>query len=105
MSAATGDLDLAPALMQIDLDQLERLSRISDPGNFELVDLARLRQRYRGNPAASRLNALIDQQLLRWNHTEDSLFEATRAIWSSGWRPQLEEAASGVGSGSDVAAE
>lgn len=87
--------------MAIDLDQLHRLSLIKDPGTIELVDLARLLLRYQGSPAAAAHNQRIDQQLLSWGLNQEQLFEKTRAIWSSGYRPAV-AAAEGVGSGADV---
>lgn len=95
------DLALAPAQMAIDLDQLQRLALIKTPGAIELVDLARLHLRYNGNPAAFRHHQAINQQLAAWQLTIEQLFEQTRAIWASGFRPQL-TTDQVVGSGSDV---
>lgn len=98
---ASFDQALAPAQMAIDLDQLHRLSLIKDPSAIELVDLARLLLRYQGNPAAGAHNQQISQQLERWGLDQEQLFEKTRAIWASGFRPTI-AAAEGVGSGADV---
>lgn len=104
----------AAAVLASDRQLLEALLDSPEPSDQQLVDLARLIQRYRAplrdpdkEPAAcSRLRSICDQVLLRWALDSERLFEKTRAIWASGFRPQLElGAGDGVGSGSDVSAE
>jgi hypothetical protein len=115
-SASAHAIDPAEAAAVLATDRLllEALLAIPVPTDQGLVDLARLIQRYRlplwdpaKEPAACcGLRALCCQVLLHWGLSEELLFERTRAIWASGFRPQLELGATGgVGSGSDVAAE
>lgn len=52
----------------------------ADPTDYNLVELARLRIRYRGFPGARDIQTDLDQVLQQWKLTEAELFSQTRAI-------------------------
>lgn len=52
----------------------------SEPTDFNLVELARLRIRYRGFPGARDIQSDLDKALKRWDLTEEALFAKTREI-------------------------
>jgi len=52
----------------------------SEPNDYNLAELARLRIRYDGFPGARDIQADLDKVLSQWGLTEESLFEKTRQI-------------------------
>lgn len=56
----------------------------SERSNSNLLELARLKIRYRGFPGARDIQADLEQTLQRWQLTEESLFAATREIYAQG---------------------
>jgi hypothetical protein len=52
--------------------------------NFNLLELARLKIRYRGFPGARDIQEDLEKTLQRWNLTEETLFTATREIYAQG---------------------
>lgn len=52
--------------------------------NFNLLELARLKIRYRGFPGARDIQADLEKMLQRWHLTEETLFAATREIYAQG---------------------
>ena len=60
---------------------------------YNLVELARLRIRYRGFPGAKDIKDGLEKLLKQWNLTEEQLFDRTRKIHSRGdiYRPKSEE--------------
>jgi hypothetical protein len=64
--------------------QLTQQLLASDPSDFHLAELARLRVRYQGFPGARDIQANLDKALQRWNMTEEELFTRTREIHNSG---------------------
>jgi Protein of unknown function (DUF3288) len=54
------------------------------PTDGNLVELARLRIRYRGFPGARDIQADLDRLLQQWQLTEEELFVKTRAIYQEG---------------------
>lgn len=56
----------------------------SEPTDYHLCELARLRIRYNGFPGARDIQADLEKVLTRWQLTEDQLFEKTRQIHQSG---------------------
>ncbi len=52
--------------------------------NFNLLELARLKIRYRGFPGARDIQDDIEKMLHRWHLTEETLFAATREIYAQG---------------------
>ena len=60
------------------------LSVSSNPGDRELVELARLIIRYRDFPGARDIQRDLKVTLNNWQLTEDELYAATRAIHAEG---------------------
>lgn len=60
------------------------LLQVSEPGDRELVELARLIIRYRDFPGARDIQQDLITILDRWNLTEESLYCQTRAIHAQG---------------------
>lgn len=90
-------------LDQLDRPVIERLLAVSQPTDADLVDAARLIARYRDTRLSPDLRDSLRQVLRNWGLNLAQLQERTRAIWASGWRPQLETAQEPeVGSGADV---
>lgn len=52
----------------------------SEPTDYNLAELARLRIRYRGFPGARDIQSDLDRLLAQWKLTEEQLFEKTRQI-------------------------
>lgn len=53
------------------------------PTNYNLVELARLRIRYRGFPGAIDIQTDLDKVLQQWGFTEADLYQKTRQIHAS----------------------
>ena len=60
------------------------LLQVSEPGDRELVELARLIIRYRDFPGARDIQQDLITILDRWNLTEENLYCQTRAIHAQG---------------------
>ena len=71
------------------------------PEDFDLINLARLINRYECFPGETELKRDIDKILKFWNLTKDNLFTKTQKIWSSNFRP-LNTTKDLVGSGFDT---
>lgn len=56
----------------------------SPPDHPHLLDLARLRIRYKNFPGARKLQRDLDMVLQQWHLSEAELFEKTRALYASG---------------------
>lgn len=67
---------------RLTVDQL--LQAQSDPGDRELVELARLIIRYRDFPGARDIQRDLQVVLNNWNLTEEELYTKTRAIHAEG---------------------
>lgn len=52
--------------------------------NFNLLELARLKIRYRGFPGAQDIQEDLEKTLQRWHLTEETLFAMTREIYAQG---------------------
>ena len=81
---------------------IDQLLAAPTPAEAELVDLARLWTRYRDYPGCPDLRQDLLACLQRWGLGLEELQRRTRAIWASGWRPQLLDNDAQVGSGADV---
>ena len=57
------------------------------PEDFDLINLARLINRYEGFPGESNLKSDLEKTLNFWGITKDQLFSKTRLIWSHNFRP------------------
>jgi len=55
-----------------------------EPTDYNLVELARLRMRYRGFPGARDIQTDLEKVLQQWQLTEETLFEKTRQIHAEG---------------------
>lgn len=55
----------------------------SEPTDYHLAELARLKMRYQGFPGARDIQDDLDKALAHWQLTEDQLFEKTRQIHQS----------------------
>ncbi len=88
-------------LYSIDRDLVDRLLAKMSPNDEDLVDLARLLNRYEGFPGAEDLQTDMAKALKMWGMNRDQLNSKTCKIWTSGFRPGQngEEA---VGSGFDT---
>lgn len=67
---------------RLTVDQLSEVK--SNPGQRELVELARLMIRYRGFPGARDIQRDLKIVLDTWQLTEEELFRQTRAIHAAG---------------------
>lgn len=56
----------------------------TEPTDFYICELARLRIRYRNFPGARQTQADLDKALQRWGFTEETLYAKTREIHANG---------------------
>lgn len=96
-----GNPDQNHPLHGADRDTVDRLLAAAEPGDADLVDAARLLQRYRGFPGARDLQDDLARALRLWGLEQDELQRRTRALWAAGYRP-LPAAGDAVGSGFDT---
>ena len=71
------------------------------PEDFDLINLARLINRYDDFPGEIEFKNDIEKILKFWNLTKDILFSKTRNLWSKSFRP-LNTSKDLVGSGFDT---
>ena len=71
------------------------------PEDFDLINLARLINRYDDFPGEIEFKNDIEKILKFWNLTKDILFSKTRNLWSNSFRP-LNTSKDLVGSGFDT---
>ena len=71
------------------------------PEDFDLINLARLINRYDNFPGETEIKEDIDKTLKFWNITQDMLFSMTKKLWSNNFRP-LNSTNVLVGSGFDT---
>ena len=57
------------------------------PQDFDLINLARLINRYDNFPGENEMKEDIKKTLKFWNITRDNLFSMTRDLWSNNYRP------------------
>ena len=57
------------------------------PGDFDLINLARLINRYDNFPGENEMKEDIMKTLKFWNITQDDLFSLTKNLWSNNFRP------------------
>ena len=85
---------------------VDRLLQVESPRDQDLVDGARLLQRYRNFPGAEDIRNDLKTTLKTWGLSQSSLYHRSRAIWASGFQPNLLAADDGlVGSGFDSTSE
>ncbi len=88
-------------LYNIDRENIDRLLAKHSPEDSDLVDLARLLNRYDGFPGASDLHADMEKILKFWEISREQLNDRAREIWEGGFRPgrQVDDV---LGSGFDT---
>ena len=85
---------------------VDRLLRVRSPGEQDLVDVARLLQRYHNFPGAEDIQNDLRTAIKTWRLSQASLYQRSRAIWAKGFRPSNLAADDGlVGSGFDSTSE
>ena len=57
------------------------------PQDFDLINLARLINRYDNFPGEIEMKEDIGKTLKFWNLTRDNLFTMTKNLWSNNFRP------------------
>ena len=57
------------------------------PGDFDLINLARLINRYDNFPGEIEMKEEIEKTLKFWKLTRDNLFSMTRNLWLNNFRP------------------
>ena len=57
------------------------------PQDFDLINLARLINRYDNFPGEIQMKEDIKKTLKFWNLTQDNLFSMTKNLWSKNFRP------------------
>ena len=57
------------------------------PEDFDLINLARLINRYDNFPGEIQIKEDIKKTLKFWNITKDNLFLKTQKLWSNNFRP------------------
>ena len=71
------------------------------PKDFDLINLARLINRYDNFPGETEIKEDIKKTLRFWNITQEILFSMTKKLWSNNFRPS-NTAKDLVGSGFDT---
>ncbi len=90
-------------LDQTDRRIIETLLTVERPLQIDIVQAARLTTRYRDSLLSPDLYTKLQQVLVRWSMTTAELYERSREIWMSDWRPSLNSPQQeDVGSGADV---
>jgi len=84
---------------------VDRLLQVRSPRDQDLVDLARLLQRYHNFPGAEDIQNDLRKAVKKWGLDQASLYRRSRAIWAKGFRPNLAADDGLVGSGFDSASE
>ena len=74
-------------LYSIDRNHIDALLTRHSPTDDDLVDLARLLNRYDGFPGANDLQMDMEKIIKLWGLTKDELNLKTRKIWMKGFRP------------------
>ncbi|MBM5803409.1 MAG: DUF3288 family protein [Cyanobacteria bacterium K_DeepCast_35m_m2_155] len=96
-----GQAEQTHPLYASDRDIVDRLLAAQEPAEADLVDAARLLNRYQGFPGASDLQEDLSKVLRLWGLDRETLQTRTKAIWEAGYRP-APAAADAVGSGFDT---
>ena len=94
--------DQSHPLHALDRDLVDGLLACQQPGDAQLVEVARLMMRYEGFPGARDLQDDLAKLLRLWGLDREALHTQTRAIWAAGFRP-APAGGEAVGSGFDTA--
>ena len=74
-------------LHAIDKKTIDSLISKETPEDFDLINLARLINRYDEFPGEMEIKQDIKKTLKFWNITQDTLFSMTKKLWSNNFRP------------------
>ena len=74
-------------LHDIDKSIIEALVVKQIPAEIDLINLARLINRYQNFPGEKLLKNDIEKIIKFWNISEELLFAKTRKIWSNNFKP------------------
>ena len=74
-------------LHAIDKKIIDTLIIKETPQDFDLINLARLINRYDNFPGEIEIKEDIKKTLKFWNITQDLLFSKTKKLWSNNFRP------------------
>ena len=88
-------------LHSTDRNIIDLLITKEKPQDFDLINLARLINRYDNFPGEIELKADIQKTLNFWNITKDELFAKTRSLWVNNFRPSNSDVDL-IGSGFDT---
>jgi hypothetical protein len=88
-------------LYATDRHTVDRLLAATTPSRQDIVDCARLWNRYEPFDGAADIKADLTHCLRSWNLTRTELNASARTVWQEGYRPIQLDAAE-VGSGADV---
>lgn len=94
-------MDQQHPLYDTDRNTVDRLLAASKPEARDIVDCARLLNRYEGFQGAPDIKGDLAHCLRSWNLTRAELNTSARTIWQGGYRPPL-QVDTEVGSGADV---
>ena len=84
-----------------DKNIIDSLITKEKPEDLDLINLARLINRYDNFPGEIEIKEDIKKTLKFWNITQEDLFSMTRKLWSNNFRPS-NTAKDLVGSGFDT---
>ena len=70
-----------------DKNILDTLITKEIPQDFDLINLARLINRYDNFPGEIEMKEDIEKTLKFWNLTRDNLFSMTKNLWSNDFKP------------------
>ena len=70
-----------------DKNIIDSLITKEKPEDFDLINLARLINRYRNFPGEIEIKNDIEKTLKFWKISKNELFTKTKAIWSKSFRP------------------
>ena len=74
-------------LHETDKKVIDSLIAKEIPEDFDLINLARLINRYEGFPGEIEMKEDIEKILKFWKITKDDLFSTTRKLWVDNFRP------------------
>ena len=74
-------------LHAIDKKIIDKLIIKETPQDFDLINLARLINRYDDFPGEIEMKEDIEKTLKFWDLTRDNLYSMTRNLWSNNFRP------------------
>ena len=66
---------------------IDSLISKENPQDFDLVNLARLINRYDNFPGEIEMKEDIEKTLKFWKFTKDNLFSITKKLWSNNFKP------------------